>query len=370
MYVSDLFPVCSVCVRTCVCIHIRMLGLHPQARNVNTGEVVAIKKMSFAGKLSQEKWQDIVKEIKFLRECTHENMVQYNSSYLKGEYVWVSGGGGGGGRCWLHTTTGAESPCSSSQCLVCYCCTLLSQLQLVMEYCLGTASDILEVHKTPMKEVEIASVCKGTLAALSYLHANSKIHRDVKGESLQHSSGAPTAVVEAVCICDLSLLCSWEHPPDRSGIGQVGRFWVSVSEVSSKLFCGDTLLVSLWSFILPLSAGGHSSSHCRLVVIHPPTVGWWSFILPLSAGGHSSSNCRLVVIHPPTVGWWSFILPLSAGGHSFSHCRLVVIHSPTVGWWSFILPLSAGGHSSSHSVIHSVSLSSAQDVTRSHSGNG
>ena len=57
------------------------------ARNVNTAEVVAIKKMSFAGKLSQEKWQDIVKEIKFLRECTHENMVQYNSSYLKGEYV-------------------------------------------------------------------------------------------------------------------------------------------------------------------------------------------------------------------------------------------------------------------------------------------
>ena len=56
--------------------------------------MVAIKKMSFAGKLSQEKWQDIVKEIKFLRECTHENMVQYNSSYLKGEYVWVSGRGG------------------------------------------------------------------------------------------------------------------------------------------------------------------------------------------------------------------------------------------------------------------------------------
>ena len=54
-------------------------------------------------------------------------------------------------------------------------------MQLVMEYCLGTASDILEVHKTPMKEVEIASVCKGTLAALSYLHANNKIHRDVKG---------------------------------------------------------------------------------------------------------------------------------------------------------------------------------------------
>ena len=72
----------------------------PQARNVNTAEVVAIKKMSFAGKLSQEKWQDIVKEIRFLRECTHENMVHYNSSYLKGEYVWVSGWGCGEGE-WV-----------------------------------------------------------------------------------------------------------------------------------------------------------------------------------------------------------------------------------------------------------------------------
>ena len=67
-----------------------MSFLSIQARHVHTAEVVAIKKMSYAGKLSQEKWQDIIKEIKFLRDCNHENMVQYKSSYLKGEYVWVS----------------------------------------------------------------------------------------------------------------------------------------------------------------------------------------------------------------------------------------------------------------------------------------
>ena len=146
--------------------------------------------MSFAGKLSQEKWQDIVKEIKFLRECTHENMVQYNSSYLKGEYVWVSTGGGrrtegvafGGG----GDEGGGTTSCRRLAALLAVCvlhhAPSLSAPQLVMEYCLGTASDILEVHKTPMKEVEIASICKGTLSALSYLHANSKIHRDVKGE--------------------------------------------------------------------------------------------------------------------------------------------------------------------------------------------
>ena len=97
-----------VCVCACMCVCslycYYLLSLSPQARNVNTGEVVAIKKMSFSGKLSQEKWQDIVKEIKFLRECTHENMVQYNSSYLKGEYVWVSVSCGGVrlGECELY----------------------------------------------------------------------------------------------------------------------------------------------------------------------------------------------------------------------------------------------------------------------------
>ena len=213
--------VCA-CACVCMCVHapacvcaFASTCAPLQARNVNTTEVVAIKKMSFAGKLSQEKWQDIVKEIKFLRECTHENMVQYNSSYLKGEYVWVSAGGrgrtervafGGGGG------SGGASSCRRLAALLAVCvlhhASSLFALQLVMEYCLGTASDILEVHKTPMKEVEIASICKGTLSALSYLHANSKIHRDVKGECACSPSLAPAPVVGVVrtCVCTVTSL--------------------------------------------------------------------------------------------------------------------------------------------------------------------
>ncbi|XP_028396391.1 serine/threonine-protein kinase TAO3-like isoform X1 [Dendronephthya gigantea] len=109
------------------------------AKHVKTGEVVAIKKMSFCGKQSAEKWADIVREVKFLKQCKHENTISYKSCYLKEHTAW-----------------------------------------LVMEYCVGSCSDVLEVHKKPLAENEIAAVCKGALNGLSYLHSNDKIHRDVK----------------------------------------------------------------------------------------------------------------------------------------------------------------------------------------------
>ena len=60
-----------------------------QAKHVKTGEVVAIKKMSFSGKQSAEKWADIVREVKFLKQCKHENTISYKSCYLKEHTAWV-----------------------------------------------------------------------------------------------------------------------------------------------------------------------------------------------------------------------------------------------------------------------------------------
>eukprot|EP00118_Oscarella_pearsei_P007951 m.40024 g.40024 ORF g.40024 m.40024 type:complete len:935 (+) comp32879_c0_seq3:2547-5351(+) len=109
------------------------------AQHVQTGEVVAIKKMSFSGKAAAEKAQEIVKEVRFLRQCDHDNCVKYLGCYLKAHTTW-----------------------------------------LVMEYCIGSASDILEVHKQPLEEVEVAAICTEVVKALCYLHANKRIHRDVK----------------------------------------------------------------------------------------------------------------------------------------------------------------------------------------------
>ncbi|KAJ7995548.1 hypothetical protein DPEC_G00245730 [Dallia pectoralis] len=109
------------------------------ARDVRTTEVVAIKKMSYSGKQSNEKWQDIIKEVKFLQRIQHPNSIEYRGCYLREHTAW-----------------------------------------LVMEYCLGSASDVLEVHKKPLQEMEIAAITHGALQGLAYLHSHNMIHRDIK----------------------------------------------------------------------------------------------------------------------------------------------------------------------------------------------
>ncbi|KAL7390713.1 hypothetical protein ABVT39_026238 [Epinephelus coioides] len=113
------------------------------ARDIRTNEVVAIKKMSYSGKQSNEKWQDIIKEVKFLQRIRHPNSIEYKGCYLREHTAW-----------------------------------------LVMEYCLGSASDLLEVHKKPLQEVEIAAITHGALQGLAYLHSHNMIHRDVKAGNI------------------------------------------------------------------------------------------------------------------------------------------------------------------------------------------
>ncbi|XP_076856852.1 serine/threonine-protein kinase TAO2 isoform X1 [Brachyhypopomus gauderio] len=113
------------------------------AHDIRTNEVVAIKKMSYSGKQSNEKWQDIIKEVKFLQKLQHPNTVEYRGCYLREHTAW-----------------------------------------LVMEYCLGSASDLLEVHKKPLQEVEIAAIIHGALQGLVYLHSHNMIHRDVKAGNI------------------------------------------------------------------------------------------------------------------------------------------------------------------------------------------
>jgi len=112
-------------------------------RNIDTDEIVAIKKMSTGKKQTAEAWQDMLKEIRFLRDLNHRHCIGYRGCYLKEHTTW-----------------------------------------LVMEYCLGSAADLIEVHKKPLAEDEIATIVCDTLSALAYLHSKHYIHRDIKAGNI------------------------------------------------------------------------------------------------------------------------------------------------------------------------------------------
>ena len=48
---------------------------------------------------------------------------------------------------------------------------------MAMEFCLGSASDLLEVFKSPLSEIEISAIISQTVEGLAYIHQNNKIHR-------------------------------------------------------------------------------------------------------------------------------------------------------------------------------------------------
>uniref|UniRef100_A0A4W5R5U4 Serine/threonine-protein kinase TAO3 n=1 Tax=Hucho hucho TaxID=62062 RepID=A0A4W5R5U4_9TELE len=114
------------------------------ARNSYSNEVVAIKKMSYNGKQTTEKWQDIIKEVKFLEQLRHPNTIEYKGCYLKDNTAWVSG-------VWQSCQGNHFSP---------------------------------PLHQKPLQEVEIAAITHGALLGLAYLHSHNMIHRDVKAGNI------------------------------------------------------------------------------------------------------------------------------------------------------------------------------------------
>ncbi|XP_028659955.1 mitogen-activated protein kinase kinase kinase kinase 2 [Erpetoichthys calabaricus] len=111
-----------------------------KARNIKTSELAAIKivKLDPGDDISS-----IQQEITVMRECKHKNIVAYFGSYLRNNKLWIC-----------------------------------------MEFCGGgSLQDIYHVTG-PLKEKQIAYVCRETLQGLYYLHSNGKMHRDIKGANI------------------------------------------------------------------------------------------------------------------------------------------------------------------------------------------
>lgn len=111
-----------------------------KARNIRTSELAAIKIVKLD---PGDDITSIQQEITMMKECKHKNIVAYFGSYHRNTRLWIC-----------------------------------------MEYCGGgSLQDIYHVTG-PLKEKQIAFVCRETLQGLYHLHETGKMHRDIKGANI------------------------------------------------------------------------------------------------------------------------------------------------------------------------------------------
>ncbi|KAI0011184.1 Pkinase-domain-containing protein [Xylariaceae sp. FL0662B] len=126
-----------------------------------TGDIVAIKHIDLES--TEDDIQDIQAEISVLSTCASAYVTQYKASFLRGSKLWIVMEYLGGGSCL----------------------DLVIHLKKVYEFLVLTAyTSQLKPEPSVFSETHIAIICRELLRGLEYLHAEGKIHRDVKAANV------------------------------------------------------------------------------------------------------------------------------------------------------------------------------------------
>uniref|UniRef100_A0A8C1GJ71 non-specific serine/threonine protein kinase n=1 Tax=Cyprinus carpio TaxID=7962 RepID=A0A8C1GJ71_CYPCA len=123
-----------------------------KARNIKSSEMAAIKIVKLD---PGDDITSIQQEITMMKECKHKNIVAYYGTYHRNTKLWIC-----------------------------------------MEYCGGgSLQDIYQVTG-PLKEKQIAYICRETLQGLNHLHETGKIHRDIKVTEAFHYNTISASVAK------------------------------------------------------------------------------------------------------------------------------------------------------------------------------
>ncbi|KAI9819041.1 MAG: putative protein serine/threonine kinase [Thelocarpon impressellum] len=118
-----------------------------------TGQAVAIKVIDVEN--ADDEVEDIIQEISILSELNSPYVTRYHGSYLKGSDLWI-----------------------------------------IMEFCSGgSCGDLMKPGLIPEEYITI--IMRELLLGLDYLHADQKLHRDIKGTVAAPAPGAPLTVPAA-----------------------------------------------------------------------------------------------------------------------------------------------------------------------------
>ena len=188
-----------------------------KVQNNISGEILAAK----VCKIESNNKESFYKEINMLKQCDSPYILKYYSSYIKNNTIWI-----------------------------------------ILEFCDGgSLLDIMRITNKFYTEKEIASIIKMVLKGLQFLHAQRKIHRDIKaGNILLTDEGVAK-------LGDFGVSAQLTNSISKK-ISKIGTpYWMSPEVISQKSYDSKCDIWSLGITCIELAEGEPPYSEVRTFLV-------------------------------------------------------------------------------------------------------